>query len=183
MPTRGLSTVIIGFLIITCAPAAADPPCVMGWSREFAPRGVLGGVHALITFDDGTGPALYVGGNIGVAGEAITGSVARWDGQRWASVGDGPTCGGTVQDLAVFDDGTGPGLYAGGRFDTAGEVPVSNLARWDGHRWSDVGGGVYGFVSILEPLPTGEGMALLVGGFFTSAGSMPAQHVAIWDGE
>ena len=80
-PTRGLITVIIGFLIITCAPVTGDPPCVMGWSREFAPRGVLGGIHALTIFD-----------------------------------------GGTVQDLAVFDDGTGPALYAAGEANTSGPV-------------------------------------------------------------
>ena len=56
------------------------------------------------------------------------------------SVGD-PGIAGVVFSLTVFDDGTGPALYAGGRFSEAGGVSVNSLARWDGEEWSDVGGG------------------------------------------
>jgi hypothetical protein len=32
--------------------------------------------------------------------------------------------------LTVFDDGTGPALYAGGTFNSAGGVPASRIAAW-----------------------------------------------------
>src|SRR5262245_27936933 len=47
---------------------------------------------------------------------------------------------GTVNALAVFDDGGGPALYAGGSFTTAaGSVAASNIAKWDGRAWSALG--------------------------------------------
>jgi hypothetical protein len=36
----------------------------------------------------------------------------------------------TVYALTVFDDGTGPALYAGGEFTTAGGTPASYIAAW-----------------------------------------------------
>lgn len=54
--------------------------------------------------------------------------------------------GGVVRCMAVFDeDGPGPGLpslFAGGSFRTAGVGGpwVGAIARWDGMRWTDVGG-------------------------------------------
>jgi hypothetical protein len=40
--------------------------------------------------------------------------------------------GSGVGALTVFDDGSGPALYAGGTFVTAGGVTVSRIAKWDG---------------------------------------------------
>lgn len=53
-------------------------PCVPRWSGEFPlDNGVVGMVRALAVFDDGTGPALYVGGQIaGVGGMAVN-NIAR----------------------------------------------------------------------------------------------------------
>ena len=48
--------------------------------------------------------------------------VARWDGSAWSAL-SGPSGTGVerlVYALAVFDDGSGPALYAGGYFTTAG---------------------------------------------------------------
>ena len=50
-----------------------------------------------------------------------------------------------VYALAVFDDGSGPLLYAGGNFGIAG-MPQTFVARWNGTAWSSLGG------------PTGNGM-------------------------
>jgi len=35
-----------------------------------------------------------------------------------------------VLALTTYDDGTGPALYTGGFFTTAGGVPVNNIAEW-----------------------------------------------------
>jgi hypothetical protein len=149
--------------------------------------GVLGVVKALAVFDDGSGPALYVGGYFGNAGGlAGTVSLARWDGQSWSSVGGG-VAGGTVEALAVFDDGSGPALYVGGEFDQAGGQPADRLARWNGQAWTEVGGGVSGtdaFVAVdaLASFDPGGQPVLVVGGHFTRVGSTPARNLATWDG-
>jgi len=48
----------------------------------------------------------------------------------------------SITSLATFDDGTGAALYALGWFTTAGGVPATNAARWNGTNWSPVGAGV-----------------------------------------
>jgi hypothetical protein len=108
------------------------------WSPLAAPGGVGldGPVRALAVFDDGGGPALYVGGDFTTAGGVPANNIARWDGAAWSAVsgpaGDGvlgPPLAG-VRALAGFDDGTGPGLYAGGDFTTAGGLASYNVGRW-----------------------------------------------------
>ena len=43
----------------------------------------------MAVFDDGTGPALYVGGMFTAAGGAPASRIARWDGIVWSALGDG----------------------------------------------------------------------------------------------
>ncbi len=132
------------------------------------------GVYALTVFDDGSGPALYAGGTFGSAGGvAATWGTARWDGETWTSVGGG--IGSYIYSLSVFDDGSGPALYAGGRF-------PGNIAKWDGQSWSGVGGGMNDRVSKLVVFDDGAGAAIHAAGRFTSAGGTPAKHLAKWDG-
>ncbi|MFI4916380.1 MAG: GC-type dockerin domain-anchored protein [Phycisphaerales bacterium JB060] len=209
--------------------------------------GVLGGsgsiINALAVFDDGRGPALYAGGLIGavtVEGRPVAvNGVARWDGTSWSPLvgpdGTPGVQGGRVESLAVHDDGSGPALYVGGNFDTAGGEPVNNIARWDGTAWSRVylgtngpisrlasydgqlyaggsfavasgvlasnlvrwdgsrwhpvagplGEGVSGWddpVHMLDVVDAGDGPVLLVGGQFNEAGGVPAHGIAQWDG-
>jgi trimeric autotransporter adhesin len=74
----------------------------------------------------------------------------------------------SVTALAVFDDGSGPALYAGGAFTAAGGVTVNGIARWDGAAWSALSGpfetGVIGTVMALAAGNAGSGPALHVGG-------------------
>jgi hypothetical protein len=115
--------------------------CVPDWLPTFGGQpGVDGEVFALAVFDDGTGPALYVGGAFELAGGIVANNVAKWDGSKWSDVGGGTSS--SVSSLAVFDDGSGPTLYAGGGFDKAGGVSVSMIAKWDGSAWSALGSGV-----------------------------------------
>ena len=44
---------------------------------------------SMAVFDDGSGPALYVGGGFTVEQGAPANGVARWDGIAWSSVGGG----------------------------------------------------------------------------------------------
>jgi len=144
----------------------------------------LGGfdVKALAVFDDGTGPALYAGGSFTDAGSEVVNHIAKWDGQEWSGVGGGINSNGFVISLEVFDDGTGPALYAGGRISSAGGVSASRIAKWDGTSWSEVGGGTNNDVITMEVFDDGTGPALYAGGLFNSAGGSSAVGIARWDG-
>jgi len=144
----------------------------------------------LTTFDDGTGEALYITGNFTGIGNTAADYVARYDGESFSPLG-GPIAGNVPLILFtshVFDDGTGPALYVGGRFTSIDGVPASRIARWDGTAWSALGSGIAGSgvaVSIMTmtTFDDGTGPALYVGGqAFTSAGGQPANRVAKWDG-
>lgn len=148
--------------------------------------GLNGPVSALEVFDSGTGvgPALYAAGNFNNAGNASARSIARWNGSTWSPLGAGVI--GDVRALAVYDDmsGSGPSLYVGGAFTTAGGAPASNIAKWDGASWSQLGSGVTGFVFALAVHDDGSGPNpnLYVAGNFTFAGNAPANRIAKWDG-
>ena len=141
-------------------------------------------VYALAVYDDGGGPALYAGGDFLNAGGEPANRIAKWDGVSWSALGDG--IGGAdfpfVYALAVFDDGSGSALYAGGIFTTAGGVPANHIARWNGSSWSALASGTNGWVRAMAVHDDGGGPDLYVGGMFSSAGGSPASRVARWDG-
>jgi len=74
-------------------------------------------------------------------------------------------------------------LYVGGHFDTAGGIPVKNIAKWDGTSWSSVDVGVWGAIG---GGIDGSGAfaaydsSLYVGGGFDTAGGLPARDIAKW---
>jgi hypothetical protein len=163
-------------------------------------NGVNSVVFALTVFDDGLGdgPALYAGGNFSMAGGVTANRIAKWNGTSWSSLGTGSANGiggvGTaVEALAVFDDGSGsgPALYAGGFFTTAGGVTANRIAKWNGTSWSSLGTGSANGVSGNSPVVfaltvfddgSGSGPALYAGGGFTTAGGILANRIAKWDG-
>lgn len=140
-------------------------------------------VFDMAVFDDGSGPALYVGGDFFKAGEIYTDYIAKWDGTSWSRLGNGT---GELEDyvyaLEVFDDGAGPALYVAGDFDSTGSVIASRIAKWDGSVWSRVGDGIIGGVSSLCVFDDGSGAALYAGGYITMAGGIEVNHIAKWDG-
>ncbi|GMU83942.1 MAG: hypothetical protein AMXMBFR47_38120 [Planctomycetota bacterium] len=91
-------------------------------------------------------------------------------------------CPATIRAFAWFDDGTGPKLYAGGRFNAIGGAPAENLAIWNGGQWLPVIPGTDAEITALRVLDDGSGPALYVGGRFGSAGGMPATLLAKFDG-
>ena len=139
--------------------------------------------HVLCSFDDGTGPKLVAGCLFPSLAGLTVNHIAAWDGASWSALGSG--MGGsspTVKALAVFDDGSGPALYAAGRFTSAGGTPASHIAKWDGAGWTALGSGVNDGVSALLVFDDGSGAALHVAGAFTSAGGGSAPGIAKWDG-
>jgi len=152
--------------------------------------GVNGPVSAMKVWDDGSGEALYLGGNFTTSGGVATAYVSRLRGTVFEEVGGGMAKGTVglnipaIKSMAVFDDGSGEKLYAGGQFGEAGGVEARFMAAWDGNAWAPVGGG---FNATIEALQIGggqQGSFLYAGGQFTSAGSsFSVNRIARWDGE
>jgi hypothetical protein len=86
-----------------------------------------------------------------------------------------------VSSLAVYDDGTGPALYAGGPFTTAGGFRVNGIARWDGAYWWPLESGLSG-AGALAVFDDGGGPALFAGGGFDGAPDSGDSFLAKWKG-
>jgi hypothetical protein len=127
-----------------------------------------------------SGNNVYAGGRFSRAGDALANGIAKWDGQRWASLGTGVRTGiyeGVVRALAL----QGESLYVGGEFMTADNVPAHNIAKWNGDRWSSLAGGVRGNLEQVLAISV-NGQDLYVGGIFTTAGGLKATNIAKWNG-
>jgi hypothetical protein len=167
---------------------AATSGCQAQWLPTFGQSpGTAGPVLSLCEYDDGSGPALFVGGRFQRAGGVASNYVAKWDGSTWSRPGVGldpldPTNPGYVYALCVYDDGNGPALYVAGRFESAGGVALHGIGRWDGSSWTALGSGTLGEIHALEVFDDGSGPALYAGGWFTSVGGVPVSGIAKWDG-
>ncbi len=164
---------------VQTAPLVGGPPC--DWADDFFVADINGLARSAVVFDDGTGPALYVGGSFLTASAVIANHIAKWDGSVWSALGSG-LAGSTVNALTVFDDGGGDALYAGGSFATAGGAAAANIAKWDGSVWSPLGSGMDSSTHTLMVFNDGSGDALYAGGVFTTAGGVAANRIAKWDG-
>ena len=149
----------------------------------------------LTTWDpDGEGPSpaqLIVGGDreVFVGSNLLTSRIARFDGVSWHPLGAG--LNGLCTAVTSWDpDGNGPlspVVVASGDFTSAGGVPVSGIASWDGERWSPMGGYTDSLVWSLTswdmdgpgPMPP----QLIAAGAFTVIGGVNANSIARWDGE
>jgi hypothetical protein len=120
------------------------------------------------------GTDLYAGGSFTYATNAgpsavKVNNIAKWNGSAWAPLGSGMDL--YVYALAV----SGPDLYAGGYFTTAGGSPANCIARWNGSDWSPLGSGLNsGGVYTLAV----SGGDLYAGGWFTTAGNKAYRFVA-----
>ncbi|HYC78666.1 MAG TPA: hypothetical protein VEI02_13655 [Planctomycetota bacterium] len=138
---------------------------------------------AAIEFDDGSGPALFVGGlEWRLDGQKMTTFARRRNG-AWMPAGVAPKPGSQCQAFAVWDDGTGPALYAAGRFYLAVNGAWHTLAKWDGTDWTLLGGDNSGDVYTLTTADVGGATRLMAGGRFTTIGGVGGcSGVAAWDG-
>src|SRR5439155_728725 len=132
---------------------------------------------------DGQGN-LYIGGVLTKVGNTDAHCIAKWDGRQWSTLGGGMDYG--VHGFAFSADGS---VYASGAFiwatNTDGTpVTVYGIAKWDGERWSGLGGGVTGgvfgyfFVHALAV----SGTNLYAGGYFSAMGGVPAQYIVRCNG-
>jgi len=176
LPVSRLSCALA--LVALAAPGQAQ---CNEWGGGFDSFGVSGDVFSQLVWDDGSGTALYLGGNFSSAGDIPAVGIVRWDGTTWSDVGGSFGPGSNyASDMVVFDDGSGPALYVTGRIYEAGGVAADHLVRWDGTSWSPVGPGLFGGYSgprgaSLEVWDDGTGPALYVAGAFLNG-------FARWDG-
>lgn len=157
------------------------------WKPEAAGGQVDGPVEAMAVANLGNGPGLYVAGRFtNVGGLTQFNHVTRWDGRQHERLPAAPSSShGTnrgIFALATHDDGTGTALYAGGAFTTAGGLPASHVARWNGSSWSTVGAGLDEKVLALAAFDDGGGPRLFAGGSFDHTDGAPAPRIACWDG-
>ncbi|RKZ12892.1 hypothetical protein DRQ53_14155, partial [bacterium] len=131
----------------------------------------------------------FEGGDIHVAGSfrdvnnVVASHVARWDGVDWNALSNVVADGIDGDVLAVASDATG-NVYVGGGFDTAGDLQLRSLARWDGTVWQDVGGGINAVAGQRADVSAIEvtNNDVYVAGDFSDAGGVPAENIARWDG-
>jgi trimeric autotransporter adhesin len=129
---------------------------------------------------------LYVCGNFDSAGSIVAHNIAKWDGTGWSALGSGilkdPDSYEPVKTLLFDKDDN---LYAGGDFNTAGDVEAHNIAKWDGTRWSALGDGIQSSDSngcLVNALAIDDDGVLYAGGRFMKAGTAESYGIAKWDG-
>ena len=188
--------VVAGFF--ASAGGVADTRSIAAWNGDEwvsmnanlpAPQSIW----SMITGDIGDGENLIIGGAWPEIGGVAAADLAQWDGEQWQPVGDGTGITGTfsptVFSIEVFDDGTGPALYAGGRFDSIGGAPGTRmLGRFNGTSWEAVGTGLLpastvSQVAAMTVFDDGTGPALYVGmGSGVRIAGVPFASVYKWDG-
>jgi hypothetical protein len=127
--------------------------------------------------DDG----IYVGGLFTAAGKTLANRIARWDGTNWNTVGGGTMGGASSANRVLAISGRNNEVFVGGTFTNVGGINVSNIARWDGANWWNLGVGFDSSVSVLAAAP---GAVYAGGGFTNAIDPFPftVNHIAIWDG-
>ncbi|MBI5762822.1 MAG: immunoglobulin domain-containing protein [Planctomycetes bacterium] len=138
------------------------------------------GLSSMLVFDDGSGPALFVGGFFQSIDGVTANCIAKWNGLTWSPLGAGVT--GTVYAMTSIVENGVPALYVGGNIVSAGGQPVNNAAKWKNNTWTPLGTGVNDQVYALTTFDDGNGPAVYYGGRFTTANGLPIAHIAKWDG-
>ena len=128
--------------------APLSPPFALGFD---------GHVTALGTFDDGSGPALYIGGGFDTQVTPVQ-HLLRWNGSAYSQLGS--SVNADVTAFQGWDDGSGPALYVGGYFTQAGGIPVNYVARWTNAGWQSLGAPYIGAYLDFELYNDGSGPAL-----------------------
>lgn len=171
---RSFMRCIVGAICVLSAASVprAAAQCGFDWRLANAMTQVDGPIYAAVVFNDGTGEALFVGGDFDNAGGSPAANLAKWNGTSWSAVGGGVN--GVVRALAVHNGA----LAVGGQFSMAGMVQANNVALWNGVAFSALGTGTSAMVRALASF----GGALVAGGEFASAGGVTVNYVARWNG-
>lgn len=151
----------------------------VSWTTDTVPPGADPGVHALCSYDDGTGAKLYVAGVFSrywsnqQGGWVPCHGLVAWDGIDYQVLPVGPPSG--INDMVVFDDGSGSKLYF------AAEGTGGDLLRWDGQTLSSTGDCLTSYTSRLCVHDDGAGSRLYATGVWPSP-NQPTNGLSAWDG-
>jgi hypothetical protein len=138
---------------------------------------------AIAVHNDGSGPALYVGGIL-PSGDGIS----KWSGSSWQLVASIPKLTGVplgVDTLASIPGPSGNRLFAGGMFNRINDTPFPCAATLSQNQWTAMGSwglGLDGAVNAMKVIDLGDGPRLYAVGSFRLAGGIPAAGVARLNG-
>lgn len=157
------------------------------WSQLGGGIGTASGYSSVIAITEFNGKIIVTGSFDTVGGNVPANNIASWDGTSWSALGGGITLSDlqvighttTINAMTVYNGD----LYVAGTFDTAGGIPVSCIAKWDGTSWSPVGSGIKLHLENDQAFAmTVYNNALYLGGRFDTVGGIPATNIAKWDG-
>lgn len=152
--------------------AGAPAGAITDWKATFAANGGPDGeVRAALTWDDGSGDALYVAGYFVSAGGVLVNNIARWNGSSWSPLAGGVD--GLVKTLVAYDGA----LVAAGNFSSVDGQPIRGIARWDGASWAAIGPDIGADVNVLAVY---QGQ-LIAGGYFSNIDGED-EYIARWNG-
>jgi hypothetical protein len=130
-------------------------------------------IHAL----KASGNGVFLGGSLpSVAGLHAT-NIALWTGTNFSVLGSGVSDANGRGFVDAIET-QGSQVYVGGDFIKAGDVAQSEVARWDGTDWFNVGSGLDNSVQALAFV----GADLYAGGAFIKSGTKVLNHIARLDG-
>lgn len=146
---------------------------IPGWTSllpETGNNGLNYPARAVAFLPGSTAGEFYAAGDFTKAGPLDVRHIARWNGEEWQTLGDGPD--GPIHTLAVNDEV----LVAGGAFSSASGRSTANVAMQESGEsaWLPLGSGVNGPVHAVLI----DGDVLYVGGDFTQAGGTAIANLA-----
>jgi hypothetical protein len=134
-------------------------------------------IHSILPVPTG---GFYACGTLQPFGGAPSGSIARWTGDRWRSVGSGiPADYGNEPHARALAYAANGDLVVGGKFTATGSGAAQRIASWNGSTWGSLGDGTTGETRARAWLPNGD---LVVGGAFQHIGDSDAKYLARFDG-
>ena len=135
-------------------------------------NGVLGDVYAIAV----NGNDVYVGGAFTQLADGTKANhIAKWDGSRWSVLGSADSNGvkGNVNEIGI----SGNNVYVGGSFFQLGNGTfASNIAMWDGSKWSAMDDGVDGPINSFA-VSAAEGKIYFGGNFQTINSTIAANYI------
>jgi len=129
--------------------------------------------------------SIYIGGEFSYYNDSLLSCFSKWDGNRFTGYQQGFFKSGqhsvmaTVNAICKFKNQ----IYAGGIFDYANSKKdyISNIARWNGEKWEQVGGGLFGNSGV-NCLIVFQDTLYVGGGFDTAGDTTTTKYIAKWDG-
>lgn len=142
-----------------------------GWSGFGS--GIYGRIDSMAELDDGH--VVAAGGFSGGWGNTYVAGLASWD--HGGFIGIGATTYGGINALSRSGGG---GFVVAGSFTNFDDVSLNRVARWDGHQWNALGGGLQDEAYTVLSLPNGD---VIAGGRFQSSGNGTLLgRVGYWNG-